>query len=35
MSCWSTASERDIYRALVVDEWGDVSWQEYLRRRRA
>lgn len=27
------ASERDVYRALIVDEYTDVSWQEYLQAR--
>lgn len=32
MSRYSHADERDIWRAMVVDEFGDVSWDEYLRR---
>jgi len=32
MSRYSHATERDIYRALVVDEFGAVSWDEYIRR---
>jgi len=31
MSRWSHASEKDIYRALVVDEFGPTSWREYVR----
>jgi hypothetical protein len=31
MSRWSHASEKDIYRALVVDEFGPASWREYVR----
>jgi len=33
MSKWQHASERDIWRAMLVDEYTDVSWDEYLRRR--
>jgi hypothetical protein len=34
MSKWNTADETDIWRAMVVDEFGpaDVSWADYLRR---
>lgn len=33
MSRYSHATERDVYRALIVDEYTDTSWQEYLRER--
>lgn len=33
MSRWSHASEADVRRALVVEEFGAVSWDEYLRRK--
>lgn len=34
MSRYDTADERDIWRAMVVDEFGDATWVEYLRGRR-
>jgi hypothetical protein len=26
--------ERRIYRALVVDRFGEVSWREYIQQRK-
>jgi hypothetical protein len=34
MSRYDHADERDVRRAMIVDEFGDVSWREYLRRRK-
>jgi hypothetical protein len=31
MSRWNSSDERRIRRALVVDEFGAVSWDKYLR----
>lgn len=33
MSKWHDTTERDIYRALVVDAFTDESWDGYLRAR--
>jgi hypothetical protein len=34
MSRYDHADEDDIWRAMVVDEFGAVSWDEFLRRRK-
>lgn len=28
------AARTRIYRALIVDEFGDASWDEYIRRAK-
>lgn len=33
MSRYDHADETDIYRAFVVEAFGAVTWDEYLRRR--
>lgn len=33
MSRWDHTTERDIYRAMVVDAFTDASWRDYLRAR--
>ena len=31
MSQYTHATERDVYRALVVDAQTDVTWDEYIK----
>jgi len=31
MSRYTHATERDVYRALVVDAQTDVAWDEYIK----
>jgi len=33
MSRYNTADDRTLARALIVDAYGAVSWDEYLRDR--
>jgi len=34
MSRYAHADEDDVRRAMIVDEFGETSWDEYLRQRK-